>query len=75
MNEAAEVPILSAILTTIFLIGGAGITLIGSLGLLRLRNLLRASPCAHARNDTRHRLRRDCVDDLLLDAGHPTGAA
>ncbi len=37
MNEAAEVPVLSAILTAVLLIGGAAITLIGSLGLLRLR--------------------------------------
>jgi multicomponent K+:H+ antiporter subunit G len=37
MNEAAEVPVLSVILTAVFLLGGATITLIGSLGLLRLR--------------------------------------
>ncbi len=37
MNEAAEVPVLSAILTAVLLLGGATITLIGSLGLLRLR--------------------------------------
>ncbi len=37
MNEAAEIPVLSAILTAVLLIGGAAITLIGSLGLLRLR--------------------------------------
>ena len=37
MNEAAEVPVLSAVLTAVLLIGGATITLIGSLGLLRLR--------------------------------------
>jgi multicomponent K+:H+ antiporter subunit G len=37
MNEATEVPILSAILTAVLLISGAAITLIGSLGLLRLR--------------------------------------
>lgn len=37
MNEATEVPVLSGILTAVLLIGGAAITLIGSLGLLRLR--------------------------------------
>jgi multicomponent K+:H+ antiporter subunit G len=37
MNEAAEVPVLSTILTAALLVGGATITLIGSLGLLRLR--------------------------------------
>ena len=38
MNEGMEVPVLSAILTAMLLIGGAAITLIGSLGLLRLRS-------------------------------------
>jgi multicomponent K+:H+ antiporter subunit G len=38
MNEAAEVPVLSAILTAALLIAGAAITLVGSLGLLRLQS-------------------------------------
>jgi multicomponent K+:H+ antiporter subunit G len=38
MNEAMEVPLLSGILTATLLIGGAAITLTGSLGLLRLRS-------------------------------------
>lgn len=37
MSQAVEVPVLWAILTAVLLIGGAAITLIGSLGLLRLR--------------------------------------
>jgi multicomponent K+:H+ antiporter subunit G len=37
MNEGMEFPMLSAILTAALLIGGATITFIGSLGLLRLR--------------------------------------
>jgi len=38
MNEGTEVPLLSGILTATLLIGGAAITLTGSLGLLRLRS-------------------------------------
>lgn len=38
MSEGAEVPILAEILTATLLIAGAAITLIGSLGLLRLRS-------------------------------------
>ncbi len=38
MNEGIEVPVLSAILTALLLVGGAAITLIGSLGLLRLKS-------------------------------------
>lgn len=38
MNEAAELPALSAILTAFLLICGATITLLGSLGLLKLRS-------------------------------------
>jgi multicomponent K+:H+ antiporter subunit G len=37
MNETADIPVLAEILTIALLIGGAVITLIGSLGLLRLR--------------------------------------
>ena len=37
MNEGAHLPAIAAISTAILLIAGAGITLIGSLGLLRLR--------------------------------------
>ena len=37
MNEGMQVPLLPAILTATLLVGGAAITLIGSLGLLRLR--------------------------------------
>jgi multicomponent K+:H+ antiporter subunit G len=37
MSEGIEVSVLSGILTAMLLIGGAAITLIGSLGLLRLR--------------------------------------
>jgi multicomponent K+:H+ antiporter subunit G len=37
MNKGNEVPVLSEILVAVLLIGGAVITLIGSLGLLRLR--------------------------------------
>lgn len=37
MNEAAEIPTLATTLTALFLVVGAAITLIGSLGLLRLR--------------------------------------
>ena len=38
MNEGVEVPILAGILTATLLVGGAAITLVGSLGLLRLRS-------------------------------------
>jgi multicomponent K+:H+ antiporter subunit G len=38
MNEGVEVPLLSAILTAMLLVAGAATTLIGSLGLLRLRS-------------------------------------
>jgi len=38
MNEGIEVPLLSGILTAMLLIGGAAITLTGSLGLLRLNS-------------------------------------
>jgi multicomponent K+:H+ antiporter subunit G len=37
MNEGAEIPLPAAVLTATFLLAGATITLIGSLGLLRLR--------------------------------------
>ena len=37
MNAAGEISALPAILTAMLLVGGAAITLIGSLGLLRLR--------------------------------------
>jgi len=37
MNEAAEIPTLATTLTALFLVVGAAITLIGALGLLRLR--------------------------------------
>jgi multicomponent K+:H+ antiporter subunit G len=37
MNEGTEVSVISGILTATLLVGGAAITLIGSLGLLRLR--------------------------------------
>jgi multicomponent K+:H+ antiporter subunit G len=37
MNEGSEVPLISGVLTAILLIGGAAITLTGSLGLLRLQ--------------------------------------
>jgi multicomponent K+:H+ antiporter subunit G len=37
MNEVAEIPALAAILTSTLLIGGAAITLIGSLGLVQFR--------------------------------------
>jgi multicomponent K+:H+ antiporter subunit G len=37
MNGGAEIPALSAILTAALLIAGAAITLVGTLGLLRLR--------------------------------------
>ena len=38
MNAAAEISVLSATLTVTLLICGAALTLIGSLGLLRLRS-------------------------------------
>jgi multicomponent K+:H+ antiporter subunit G len=38
MNAASEISALSATLTVMLLMGGAAITLIGSLGLLRLRS-------------------------------------
>jgi multicomponent K+:H+ antiporter subunit G len=37
MSEVVEAPTLAAILTSVFLVTGAAITLIGSLGLLRFR--------------------------------------
>jgi multicomponent K+:H+ antiporter subunit G len=37
MSEVVEAPTLAAILTSVFLVVGAAITLIGSLGLLRFR--------------------------------------
>ena len=38
MNDGMEIPLLSGILTAMLLIGGAAITLTGSLGLLRLKS-------------------------------------
>ena len=38
MNEGSEIPVFSAVLTATLLVGGAAITLIGSIGLLRLRS-------------------------------------
>ena len=38
MNRAAEIPVVSAILIAALLIAGAAITMVGSLGLLRLRS-------------------------------------
>jgi multicomponent K+:H+ antiporter subunit G len=38
MNEATDIPFLAAILTAALLVAGATITLIGALGLLRLRS-------------------------------------
>lgn len=38
MNEAAEIPVLSAILSAALLIVGAAITLVGALGLIQLRS-------------------------------------
>jgi multicomponent K+:H+ antiporter subunit G len=38
MNQAAQIPLVSATLTSTLLIAGAAITLVGSLGLLRLRS-------------------------------------
>ncbi|MBN8968383.1 MAG: cation:proton antiporter [Rhizobiales bacterium] len=38
MNNVAEIPPLAAFLTAAFLIAGAGLALVGSLGLLRLRS-------------------------------------
>ena len=38
MNGAVEIPALAAILTAFLLIVGAAITLVGALGLIRLRN-------------------------------------
>lgn len=37
MRETMDIPVLSALLTAVLLIGGAAITLTGALGLLRLR--------------------------------------
>ena len=37
MNDGMEIPVLSGLLTAMLLVGGAAITLTGSLGLLRLR--------------------------------------
>ena len=37
MNHGMEIPVLSGLLTAMLLVGGAAITLIGSLGLLRFR--------------------------------------
>lgn len=38
MSEAAEVPTVAAVLTALFLIGGSALTLIGSVGLIRLQS-------------------------------------
>jgi len=38
MNEAGNVPALAAVLTAVLLVAGAGVTLVGALGLLRLRS-------------------------------------
>jgi multisubunit Na+/H+ antiporter MnhG subunit len=38
MNEGSEIPVFSAVLTATLLVVGAAITLIGSIGLLRLRS-------------------------------------
>ena len=38
MTQIADIPSWAALLVAILLLGGAGLTLIGSIGLLRLRN-------------------------------------
>ena len=38
MNEIGDIPALAALLTAILLVAGAGVTLIGTLGLIRLRS-------------------------------------
>lgn len=38
MNEAGELPLWAALLTSLFVLLGAGLTMIGSIGLLRLGN-------------------------------------
>lgn len=43
MTEEIEVPVVSGLLTAMLLIAGSGITLIGSLGLLRLRTFYERS--------------------------------
>ena len=75
MNEATDVPALATILTATLLIGGAAVTLIGSFGLLRLRELLSARPCAHAWNDARNDLHHNGVDDLFFGPWNPTCTA
>jgi multicomponent K+:H+ antiporter subunit G len=41
MNQGALLPAWAAVLTALFVLGGASLTLIGSLGLLRLDNFYR----------------------------------
>ncbi len=38
MNAGAEIPVWVAVLTSVLLVGGAAVTLIGSIGLLRLKS-------------------------------------
>lgn len=38
MNEIGDIPVLAALLTAILLVAGAAVTLVGTLGLIRLRS-------------------------------------
>ena len=55
MNECRELPAWAAFVTAMLLLVGAAITLIGSLGLLRLKSFYERRPCADARDDARER--------------------
>ena len=75
MNEVTDVPALATILTATLLIGGAAVTLIGSLRTAPLSRLLSARPCADAWNDARNDLRHNGVDDLFFGPWNPTCTA
>jgi multicomponent K+:H+ antiporter subunit G len=46
MNGVAEIPVLSAVLTAVLLLAGAAVTLIGALGVLRLRSFYQRAHAA-----------------------------
>ena len=72
MSHLAAVPLWAAIPAALLLVVGAGLTLIGCLGLVRFSTLLRAHPCADARHQLGRRRHRPRLDHRLL--GRPRAA-
>lgn len=63
MFDVAQVPLWVAIVAASFIVLGAGLTLIGTVGLVRIGLFLQTHPCAHARHQLGHRRQADGIDD------------